>query len=1167
MSFVHLHNHSDYSLLDGACRIPQLVAFAIQNKSPAIALTDHGNLFGALEFYTRCREAGIKPIIGCEFYMTVEGTRTQKNNSKSGELRYHQVLLAKDYTGYRHLCQLSSEAYLTGFYYKPRIDKELLKEYHQGLICLSSCMQGEIPQKILNQDWNGAREAVKFYRDLFGDDFYLELQRHDLPNDALLVSGLCDLAKEFGVKLVATNDAHYLHRQDAELHDVLLCVGTQSRIDEPNRMRYGSDQFYLKTSQEMESLFADIPQAVENTLEIASKINIEIPLGKRHFPVYKDHKPTLTPTPRADATNLENVTTTSPEGSAEDLLRKLAYEGFAKRYGPDPKPQAKERLEYELKVICDTGFAHYFLIVQDFVNWAKRQGIRVGPGRGSAAGCIVSYALGITEVDPLQWNLIFERFLNPERVSPPDIDIDFADDRRDEVIRYVAERYGEDSVCRIITFGRMKSRSAIRDVGRVLNIPIHIINQIAKYIPDDEDFPLINAPREIPEIKEIVKNDQTLIKLFQYAQFLVGAVRHPSVHAAGVVICPGPVREYLPVYKNPDDPEIYTQYDMTWLDALGLLKIDLLGLKTLQEIELTLEYLRQDGIELDIAHIPLDDKKVLDLFGTGNTIGIFQFEKATMRNSLKRLKPDRFEDLVAMNALNRPGPMAMMDEYIARRHGRKPVTYLHPKLEPILRESYGIIVYQEQVMRIATELAGFSYARADLLRKAMGKKKQEVMDELSTEFIEGLKHSGIDTSTAKEIFNLCQQFARYGFVKAHSVGYALIAYQCAYLKTYYPAQYLAACLTVRASDPDQMLQLITDCRELGIHVLPPDINESDVGFRPSPEGIRFGLSALKNVGEGAAREIVNTRAELGRFDSITHFLACVDPRIINKRVLEALIDAGAFDGFGFTRASLEAALPALLAYAQAVHEEKERGLIGLFSSEGTASTLPLPGILNVAEWPHTELLSREKKVLGYFISGHPLDKIPKAYLPLFSHHLGEKDDFEAEQNVRVKGVITKVERKVNRSGDRWATFTLEDERGTIECLAYSQVYSLHQNAIAPDQIVALVGSVLKIDENDTPRIQVDEIFPLPDAVRRWSQTLLVKLPYQTITPPLVKRFKMLLNSYPGPCPVGIEVVMENGSGTVLEVNSAGVDPSQLEFIQRLEELVGKDSVKVLRRRI
>ncbi|MFN3821885.1 MAG: DNA polymerase III subunit alpha, partial [bacterium] len=583
-----------------------------------------------------------------------------------------------------------------------------------------------------------------------------------------------------------------------------------------------------------------------------------------------------------------------------------------------------------------------------------------------------------------------------------------------------------------------------------------------------------------------------------------------------------------PIYKNPDEPDIYTHFDMGWLDHLGLLKIDLLGLKTLQEIELTLKYLNRKGIELDINQIPLDDQRVLDLFGEGNTVGIFQFEKPMMRNSLKRLKPDRLEDLVAMNALNRPGPMAMMDEYIARRHGRKPVSYPHPKLEPILKETYGIIVYQEQVMRIATELGGFTFAQADLLRKAMGKKKQEVMDELSVEFIEGLKRSGIEEAIAQEIFNLCQQFARYGFVKAHSVGYAIIAYQCAYLKAYYPSEYLAACLTVRANDPDQMLLLIADCREMGIKILPPDINESEVSFIPTDEGIRFGLAALKNVGEAAAQTILEVRQQVGRFQSLSHFISSVDSRIINKRVLEALIDSGALDGFGYSRAALQAALPALIAYIQAVSREKEREHIGLFgTNDSFASTLPEPGIQNILEWPPKELLSREKKVLGYFISGHPLDKISPAWDPLFPHHLGEKELFVPNQNLRLKGVITRVDRKTNQKGERWATFILEDEKGFIECMAFSQIYNISNHLIVNDNIVAIKGTVWKGDDNDIPRIQLDEIYTLDDAVTKWCHTLKIRVNYDAISHPLVHRLKTLFQKYSGKSRVLLEVV-KNG---------------------------------------
>ncbi len=1146
--FVHLHNHTDYSLLDGACWIPKLVEIAAQQGAPAVGITDHGNLFGALDFYSKARETGLKPIIGCELYMAL-GSRLEKKPGRAGEMRYHIVLLAKDLIGYKNLCRLSSEGFISGFYYKPRIDKELLVKYSQGLICLSSCQQGEIPQLILRNDFDGAREAALFYKQVFGDDFYIELMRHHKEEDEILVPRLAQLARDIKVKTVVTNDAHYLKREHSKAHDILLCIGTQSKVDDVNRLRFETDDYYLKTPQEMRELFADFPEAIDTTLEIADKCNVEIPLGERHFPIFS--------VPENEVGDAGKPLT------ADEYLEKLAYKGLYDRYGTSPSDEAKARIENELKVIKQTGFSNYFLIVWDFVRWAKEQGIPVGPGRGSAAGSIVSYCLGITNIDPLRWGLIFERFLNPERVSPPDIDIDFADDRRDDVINYVRRKYGEDAVCRITTFGKMAARSAVTDVARVLDISHSESKRITKLIPE-KDYTLDNAISEIPEIAELIKSDLRYKNLFEYAKIIEGSVRHSSVHAAGVVICPGPVLDFIPVYKNSDEPDLYTQYDMNWMEGLGLLKMDFLGLQTLQEINLTVKTLAKRGINIDLDNLTYDDPEVFKLFSEGKTTSVFQFESPGMRENLMRLKPEKLEDLIAMNALYRPGPMQMIEDFIARRHGRKTITYIHPRLEPILKETYGVIVYQEQVIRIATELAGYSLGRADLFRRAMGKKKQELMASQKTDFIKGCVANGIDKKSANEIFSVCEQFAGYGFVKAHSAGYAVIAYQCAYLKVHYPAEYFAACLTVRHNDSDLAMKIFAECRTLGINILPPDINLSEAAFTADGKNIRFGLAAIRNVGDAAVSAIINARNSVGgEFTSLTHFLSSVDLRTINKRVIESLIDAGAFDCFGESRATLAASLPSVMAYVQAVQEERECGQKNIFegSERNQMVSLPSPVLHRVKELPIMELLSREKAVLGYFITTHPLISYAEILDRLFKYHLSYKESFEDGQNIKHYGIITGVGKKITKKGEHWAVLKIEDLTGTIEGLAFSSVYEKYKSVITVDRIIAFKGRVNRGEINDEPKIYLDDILDIDQALALWGGSISLTLHINEISDSLLARLEKIFVENPGSSEIFLKVNLPTGTEELLKIHKYKIKLS-VSLIMHLRDWFGTERVEI-----
>jgi len=1045
--------------------------------------------------------------------------------------------------------KLSSEGYLTGFYYKPRIDKELLYEYHEGLICMSGCINGEIPQILLSGDMKKARATAEYYRGLFGEDYYLEVQRHNIDEEERVLPLMAELADELNLKLVATNDAHYLKREHAAVHDVLLCVGTQAHKDDVNRFRFKGEEFYLKTPEEMEELFAEYPQALAATIEIAEKCELEIELGERHFPVYDIPEPDLT---------------------ADDYLALLARNGLEDRFTNGFPEGAGERLEYELEVIRNAGFSNYFLITADFVRWAKERGIPVGPGRGSAAGCLVSYCLGITNLDPLKYDLLFERFLNPERVSPPDIDVDFSDDRREEVIQYVRDKYGEDSVCRITTFGTMAARSAVRDVARVLGLSYAEGDKVAKLIPEGgREITIDRSLSEVPELRKLTESDPRFKELINHARVIEGSVRNSGTHAAGVVICPGSTVEFIPVYKQGDDNEIYTQYDMNWIDRLGLLKMDFLGLQTLQEIDLTLKALSKRGIEIDFydRNENYDDPQTYKLFAEGDTVGVFQFESGGMRDNLMKLKPECLEDLIAMNALYRPGPMQMIPDFIDRKHGRKKVSYLHPKLEDILKNTYGVIVYQEQVMRIATDLAGFTLGKADIFRKAIGKKKADLMKSMERDFLDGCVKNGISKKIAASIYKLIEKFARYGFPKAHSAGYAIIAYQCAYLKCHYPAEYLASCLTVRGGNSEQVMKLLGQCRTNNINILPPDINESVDRFIARDGGIRFGLQAIKNVGEAAVRAIIEARSETGPFVSLHHFMTSVDLRAVNKKVVESLIDAGAFDALGPNRATLLASLPGAVAFAQAVQEERLSGQTALFVNGGNGNdtedggNLMPPEMHYMDELPDSELQSREKAVLGYYISSHPLDRFRREIDGLSTHKLIYKDKFTDGMKIKICAVLSSVKIRQTRKGDSMAILKIEDLTGSIEGLVFSKVLEKYSDILISDGLVAISGTISRQERTEEPKLKVVEVLDLEDAAEIWGNALHIKLPSDHVTPPLVDRLEKLFGANPGKCVLYIDLAYPGGDVRSLKVDRFRVQPAP-EMLQRLTELVGEDQIKL-----
>ncbi|HED23501.1 MAG TPA: DNA polymerase III subunit alpha, partial [Firmicutes bacterium] len=904
--FVHLHCHTEFSLLDGAARINDLVERAAANNMPAVAITDHGTMFGVIDFYRAAKKAGIKPIIGCEVYVALR-SRLQKEVRRD-DSQYHLVLLAENNTGYQNLTRLVSAGFLEGFYYKPRIDRELLEKHHEGLIAMSACLAGEIPTLILQRQPDKAREAAVYYRDLFGpDNFYLELHDHGLPEQKIVNEGLIRISKEENIPLAASNDVHYLNREDAAVHDVLLCIQTGKTVDDEDRMRFEKQEFYFKTAGEMAERFEEYPEALANTVLIAERCNVEKDFSQRHLPEFD-----------------------LPEGdNPHEYLKKLCYQGLEKRYS-DITPEMRERLEYELSVIRQMGFANYFLIVWDLIEYARKAQVIVGPGRGSAAGSLVAYCLGITNIEPLQHSLLFERFLNPERISMPDIDIDFCDDKRDRVLHYVTKKYGQERVAQIITFGTMAARAAVRDVGRAMAIPYAEVDRIAKLIPMEPKMTITKALKQSRELQQLYREDRYR-ELLDTSLAVEGMPRHASTHAAGVVIAREPLVNYVPLYRTADGA-VVTQFPMNTLEDLGLLKMDFLGLKTLSIIGEALDNIRRrHEMEIKIEEIPLDDPNTYAMLSQGETTGTFQLESAGMRNVLRELIPNKFEDLIAVVALYRPGPMDQIPVFIESKHGHRRIKYAHPVLEPILNETYGVIVYQEQIMEIAARMAGFTLGQADLLRRAIGKKKKEILDQQQELFIQGCTKNGYSEDLAAEIYDLILKFASYGFNKSHAAAYALIAYQTAYLKANYPVEYMAAIMTVYCSNSDKVALYIADCRRMGLEVLPPDINESETHFTVvGNKKIRFGLAAVKNVGLGAIESIIQNRRDKP-YASLRDFTSRVDMRLCNRKVLESLIKCGAFDSLGGHRAQYLAAMDDLLMHGQCVQRERENGQISMFS--------------------------------------------------------------------------------------------------------------------------------------------------------------------------------------------------------------------------------------------
>lgn len=1134
-NFVHLHNHSQYSLLDGACKLDGLIDLARHHKMPALAVTDHGNLFGAAEFYKKAAIAGIKPIIGTEAYVAAGSHLDKKPSGKFPDGGFHLVLLAKNQIGYKNLIKLSTIGFLEGFYHRPRIDKGLLRKHHEGLIALTACMKGEVNWNLLNGNPDRALKAAVELRDIFGEgNFFLEMQNHGLEKEEFLIPMIYTIHRETGIPLVATNDCHYLYQEDWEAHDALLCIQTGKFVSDKDRMRYNTDQIYFKSPEEMIELFADFPEAVENTIRIAEECSLEIEMGKLHLPDF--------PIPQ-------------PHEDSDSYLRYLAEEGLNERYKKLTE-EMRKRLDYELSVIKQMGYAGYFLIVKDFIDEARRLDVPVGPGRGSAAGSLVSYCLKITNIDPIKYSLLFERFLNPERISMPDIDIDFADRGRDRVIEYVVKKYKEENVCQIITFGTMAARGVVRDVGRVLGMPYAEVDKIAKMIPFAVNMTLDQAMTLNHDFKALYEKDSRIKKLIDLSRTLEGLARHASTHAAGVVIAPSELTDYIPLFRGSRG-ERTTQYDMKMVEEIGLLKMDFLGLRTLTVIQDCLKMIKANhGKELDIDNIDLNDKKVYKLFSRGDTVGIFQFESGGMRDYLRKLKPENLTDLTVMNALYRPGPLdsGMIDTYIDRKNKKQAVTFEHPKLEKILKDTYGVIVFQEQVLQIANSLAGYSMGKADILRKAMGKKVAELMAEQKKEFLEGCERQKVDSRVAGSVFDQIETFARYGFNKAHSTGYAYIAYQSAYLKAYYPLEFMAANMTSEMDSSDRIYALMEECRKMIITVLPPDVNESEKGFSVSDKKIRFGLLAVKNVGEGAVEAIVEARQKNGNFVNFADFVSRVKLKNLNRRAVESLIAAGALDSIPGNRAQKVGAVEEMLEFGQKVQASAHSR--DLFSAQGTKVPRKEPDLPDEPDWSVSKKLSSEKEMLGVYVTGHPLDRF-RSELTAFgtadTENLAEVRD---GREVRLGGIISSVKLMNDKRGSRMAFVTLEDFKGTAEMIVFSDCFEKGKRHIVDDNIVMMSGRV-STREGEASKVIVNDLFPLDSLSERFDCQLVIKLDENTSERKLTA-IQNALEKNQGKTPVVI-AARRNGDEYFIKSRRFMVAPTN-KLLIKLKELLGDSSV-------
>jgi DNA polymerase-3 subunit alpha len=1147
--FVHLHNHTDYSLLDGACEIDQLMDVVAEQKMPAVAMTDHGNLFGAVSFYNAAKAKGIQPVIGCEVYVSQQGLKTRSDSDRYN----HLVLLCENQEGYQNLIKMVSTSFLEGFYYKPRIDKDLLAAHSKGLICLSACLRGDLNETILNEKYDDARRLAYNYRDIFGkDNFFLEIQDHGLDQDKKLTPQVNRLSIETGIPLVATNDSHYLRREDARAHEILMCIQTGKTMSDPNRMHWDHPDFYLKTREEMMALFGELEDAVNRPWEIAQRCHVKL-------------EKVSDPFPRFDI---------PADQTTDSYFAYVARQGFEKRR---PRLEALRaagqlkhdlaeyvaRLDFEIAMIQQMKFSGYFLIVWDFIRFSKSKNIPVGPGRGSAAGSLVSYAMQITDIDPLQYGLLFERFLNPERISMPDIDIDFCMNRRGEVIQYVTEKYGREQVAQIITFNTLGARAAIKDVGRVLDMSFADVDKITKLVPNVLNIKLKDAIDLEPGFAALGKQDPRVQEVLDVAKRLEGFARNSSVHAAGVVISPEPLRNIVPLYRTNRE-EIVTQYDMNGLDKLALLKMDFLGLTTLTLIDDALKMIeKRHGVKIVPEDLPLEDPAAYAIFSKGFTSGVFQFESPGMRDILRRYQPTRLEDLTALNALYRPGPMAMIDDFIERRHGRRDVVYELPVMKEILEETFGVMVYQEQVMQISNRVAGYTLGEADVLRRAMGKKKAEEMAKQRGRFMQGAAERGHPAKKAEKVFDLMEQFAGYGFNKSHSAAYAFLAFVTAYLKAHYPVDFMAALLTSETGNTAKVVKYINECREMSIRVLPPDVNASEYTFTPvrdeHGDAIRFGLGAVKNVGQGAVEAIIKARNELGSFRSIHQFCEHADMQAINRRVLESLIKAGAMDLLQGTRAQLLLALDGAIESGNRAAKDRDSGQEGLFGG-AMAEEHPEPALPRANDWTLKEKLQGEKELLGFYVTGHPLDNYEDKITELATYDSGKMEGLEKGAEVALCGMITGIQRRRNREGKPWASFTIEDRSGSIDGMVFTTSYDSLQLLLQEDQAVLIRGSALPEEGNPT-KVSVKEIVPLDNARVALPTLISVKvfLGRNGIDRP--SELRQLFERKPGETQVRLRLESARDFSVILDVPSR-VRPDR-EFKAELARICGPDMMEVL----
>jgi DNA polymerase-3 subunit alpha len=1078
--FVHLHCHTDYSLLDGACEISQLMKICAEQRMPAVAMTDHGNLFGAVQFFNAAKAAGVQPVIGCEVYVSQQGLKTRSDTDRYN----HLVLLCENREGYRNLIDLVSTGYLEGFYYKPRIDKDLLARHSKGLIAMSACLRGDINETLLADKYADAKRLAYNYLDIFGkNNFFLEVQDHHLAQDARVAPELNRLSSETGIPLVATNDSHYLRKEDARAHEILLCIQTGKTMSDTSRMRWSSPDFYIKSRDEMMQLFGELEDAIDRTWDIAQRCHVKL-------------EKVAEPFPRFDV----------PEGhSADTFFEYVARQGFERRRPrleamhaagrlKHDLPEYTERLDLEIKMIQQMKFSGYFLIVWDFIRFAKSLNIPVGPGRGSAAGSLVGYAMSITDIDPLQYGLLFERFLNPERISMPDIDIDFCMNRRGEVIQYVTQKYGREQVAQIITFNTLGARAAIKDMGRALDMPFADVERITKLVPNVLNITLEESMKQEPGFGELSRKEPRVAEVLEAALRLEGLARNCSVHAAGVVISPQPLKQLVPLYRTNRE-EIVTQFDMAALEKLSLLKMDFLGLTTLTLIDDALKMiLKRHGVDLVPEDLPLDDAATYEVFTKALTSGIFQFESQGMRDILRRYQPSRIEDLTALNALYRPGPIqgGMVDDFIDRKHGKKAVVYDLPELKELLEETYGVIVYQEQVMQISNRLAGYSLGDADILRRAMGKKKLEEMVQQRERFLKGALERGFPQKKIEKIFDLMEQFAGYGFNKSHSAAYAYLAYVTAYLKAHYPVDFMAALLSAETGNTAKIVKYINECREMGITVLQPDVNASDWSFTPGDDGIRFGLGAVKNLGPSAVESIIKAREEVGRFKSIYQFGETVDLSSLNRRMIESLIRAGAMDSLQGTRAQLFAAVESAMEAGQRASRDRAFGQGGLFGGGDLQDEHPDPPLPDVPAWTPREAISGEKEMLGFYVTGHPLDSYPDKISELATHDTANLEGLTKNTEVAICGVLTGITKKRNKEQKPWAAMQLEDRNGSIEVMCFAKQYERLAQDIEEDRAVLVRGLVLP-EESGPPKVSAQDIVPLEKAAVRLPSLISIRV--------------------------------------------------------------------------